>query len=139
MSPDPILSVVFFRTEFGREPVREWLRSLDRSDRKIIGEDIKLVQLSNMNKYTGSTLDDFLAEEGILEQVSARAHKRLLVLQLTDIMEESNLSKDGLAQRLQTTRSQVDRLLDPDNTSITLELLERLARAVGRELKIELA
>jgi len=92
-----------------------------------------------MNRYSGSTLDDFLAEEGILEEVSARAHKRLLVLQLADIMEQSNLSKDGLAERLQTTRSQVDRLLDPDNTSITLDLLERLAHAVGRELKIELA
>jgi antitoxin HicB len=92
-----------------------------------------------MNKYAGSTLDDLLAEEGILEEVSAKAHKRLLVLQLADIMKESKLSKDGLAQRLQTTRAQVDRLLDPDNTSITLELLERLARAVGRELKIGLA
>jgi antitoxin HicB len=92
-----------------------------------------------MNKYSGSTLDDFLSQEGILEEVSARAHKRLLVLQLADIMEECKLSKDGLAKRLQTTRSQVDRLLDPDNTSITLDLLERLAHAVGRELKIELA
>ena len=92
-----------------------------------------------MNRRSCSTLDDYLAEEGILEEVSARAHKRLLVLQLADIMEESKMSKDGLAERLRTTRSQVDRLLDPDNTSITLELLERLARAVGRELKIELA
>lgn len=92
-----------------------------------------------MNRRRGSTLDDYLAEEGILEEVSAKAHKRLLVLQLADIMEESKMSKDGLAQRLQTSRKQVDLLLDPDNTSITLELLERLARAVGRELKIELA
>ncbi len=92
-----------------------------------------------MNRYSGSTLDELLAEEGILEEVSAKAHKLLLVLQLTDIMQESKLSKDGLAKRLQTTRSQVDRLLDPDNTSITLDLLERLAHAVGRELKIELA
>jgi len=92
-----------------------------------------------MNRYSGSTLDELLAEEGILEEVSAKAHKRLLVLQLTDIMQESKLSKDGLAKRLQTTRSQVDRLLDPDNTSITLDLLERLAHAVGRELKIGLA
>jgi antitoxin HicB len=92
-----------------------------------------------MNRYSGSTLDDFLTEEGILDEVSAKAHKRLLVLQLADIMEQSNLSKDGLAKRLQTTRAQVDRLLDPDNTSITLDVLERLAHAVGRELKIELA
>jgi DNA-binding Xre family transcriptional regulator len=92
-----------------------------------------------MNGHTGNTLDHYLTEEGILDEVSARAHKRLLMLQLADIMEESKMSKDGLAQRLQTSRSQVDSLLDPENTSITLELLERLARAVGRELKIELA
>ena len=92
-----------------------------------------------MNKYTGSSFDDFLAEEGILEEVSAKAHKRLLVLQLADIMEEANISKARLAERLQTSRLQVDHLLDPNNTSITLESLERLARAVGKQLKIELA
>ena len=91
-----------------------------------------------MKKYTGSSFDDFLAEEGILEEVSAKAHKRLLVLQLADIMEEAKISKTRLAERLQTSRSQVDRLLDPNNTSITLELLDRLARAVGKQLKIEL-
>ena len=94
---------------------------------------------NDMNKYTGSSFDDFLAEEGILEEVSAKAHKRLLVLQLIDIMKEANINKAGLAERLQTSRSQVDRLLDPNNTSITLESLERLARAVGKQLKIELA
>jgi DNA-binding Xre family transcriptional regulator len=92
-----------------------------------------------MNKYTGSSFDDFLAEEGTLEEISAKAHKRLLVLQLADIMEEANISKAWLAERLQTSRLQVDRLLDPNNTSITLESLERLARAVGKQLKIELA
>ncbi len=92
-----------------------------------------------MNKYTGSSFDDFLEEEGILEEVSAKAHKRLLVLQLADIMEEANISKARLAKRLHTSRSQVDRLLDPNNTSITLESLEQLARAVGKHLKIELA
>jgi len=92
-----------------------------------------------MNKYTGSNFDDFLQEEGILEEVSAKAHKRLLVLQLADIMDEANISKARLAEKLHTSRSQVDRLLDPNNTSISLESLERLARAVGRQLKIELA
>ena len=92
-----------------------------------------------MNKHTGSNFDDFLQEEGILEEVSARAHKRLLVLQLADIMNEANISKARLAEKLQTSRSQVDRLLDPNNTSISLESLESLARAVGRQLKIELA
>ena len=92
-----------------------------------------------MNQYTGSDLDAFLAEEGILEEVTARAQKRLLALQLQDAMEESQLTKTELAVRMETSRSQLDRLLDPDNTSITLESLERLARAVGKRLKVELA
>ncbi len=92
-----------------------------------------------MNKHTGSNFNDFLEEEGILEEVSVAAHKRLLILQLADIMKEANISKVRLAERLHTSRSQVDRLLDPNNTSITLETLERLARAVGKQLKIELA
>ncbi len=92
-----------------------------------------------MNKYSGSNFDDFLAEEGILEEVSAKALKRLLALQIADIMEETNLTKTSLAQKMQTSRSQLDRLLDPDNTSITLESLAHLARAVGKQLRIEFA
>jgi len=92
-----------------------------------------------MNKYSGSSFDDFLAEEGILEEVSAKAHKRLLALQLADIMKDTEVTKTALAQKMQTSRSQLDRLLDPDNTSITLESLERLARAVGKQLRIEFA
>ena len=92
-----------------------------------------------MNKYSGSNFDDFLAEEGILEEVSAKALKRLLILQITDIMKETNLTKTSLAQKMQTSRSQLDRLLDPNNTSITLESLELLARAVGKQLRIEFA
>ena len=92
-----------------------------------------------MNKYSGSNFDDFLAEEGILEEVSARALKRLVALQIADIMQESKMTKTLLAQKLQTSRSQVDRLLDPDNTSVTLESLEHLARAVGKQLRIEFA
>jgi len=92
-----------------------------------------------MNKYTGSDFDEFLKEEGILEEVTARAHKRLLSLQLNEAMEASKISKVQLAEKLQTSRSQIDRLLDPDNTAITLESLERLASAVGRQLRIDLA
>jgi predicted XRE-type DNA-binding protein len=91
------------------------------------------------NKYSGSTFDEFLAEEGILEEVSTQAQKRLLVLQINDIMTEANLSKSEIAFKMETSRSQLDRLLDPENTSITLESLDRLARAVGKHLKIELA
>ena len=92
-----------------------------------------------MNPYTGSEFDDFLAEEGILEEVSARALKRLLAIQLEEIMAETAMTKSGLAEQLQTSRSQVDRLLDPENTAVTLESLEKLARAVGRQLRVEFA
>lgn len=92
-----------------------------------------------MNPYSGSNFDDFLKEEGILDEVTMRAHKRLLVLQFQDAMRESNLNKSQLAARLDTSRSQIDRLLDPENMTVTLESLERLARAVGKELRIALA
>ncbi len=90
-----------------------------------------------MNQHTGSRFDDFLEAEGILEEVSAKAHKRLLALQLADIMQENSMTKTGLAKKLRTSRSQLDRILDPENTAVTLELLERVAHAVGRKLRIE--
>jgi len=92
-----------------------------------------------MNQHTGSNFDDYLREEGILEEVTVRAHKRLLALQLQDAMVEMKLTKTELAERLQTSRSQVDRLLDPDNTAVTLDSLERLACAVGKQLVVGLA
>jgi len=94
---------------------------------------------ADMNQYSGSNFDDFLAEEGILEEVSVRAQKRLLALQLADIMEDARVTKTALAQKMHTSRSQIDRLLDPENTSITLESLDRLARAVNKQLRIEFA
>lgn len=92
-----------------------------------------------MNRYSGSDFDELLREEGILEEVMARAHKRLLALQLGEAMKESQITKTQLAEKLQTSRSQLDRLLDPDNTAVTLDSLERLAQAVGRQLRVELA
>jgi len=96
-------------------------------------------RMTYMNQYSGSNFDDFLAEDGILEEVTARAHKRLLTLQLQDIMEATQLTKTELAERMQTSRSQLDRLLDPDNTAVTLDSLERLAHAVGKRLVVEFA
>jgi len=90
-----------------------------------------------MNQHTGSHFDDFLEEEGILEEVSAKAHKRLLALQLADIMKEKSITKTRLAKKLKTSRSQLDRILDPDNSAITIEVLERVAHAVGKNLRIE--
>jgi len=92
-----------------------------------------------MNPYSGSNFDDFLAAEGILEEVSARALKRLLALQLSEMMAEAQINKSQLAEQLQTSRSQVDRLLDPSNTAVTLDSLDRLARALGKRLRIEFA
>ena len=92
-----------------------------------------------MNKHSGSNFDEFLAEEGILEEVSAKALKRLLALQIADVMAETNLTKTALAQKMKTSRSQLDRLLDPENTAVTLESLDHLARAVGKQLRIEFA
>ena len=90
-----------------------------------------------MNQHTGSNFDAFLEEEGILEEVSAKAHKRLLALQLADIMKKNNITKTSLAKKLKTSRSQLERILDPNNTSITIEVLERVAHAVGKKLHIE--
>ena len=92
-----------------------------------------------MNKYSGSNFDDFLEEEGILEEVSARAQKRLLTLQINDIMQATNINKTRLAEKMNTDIVQLEHLLDPGNTSITLESLVHLARAVGKRLRIELA
>ena len=92
-----------------------------------------------MNNYTGSNFDEFLKEDGAYEEVTAKAHKRMLAIQLSEAMKRGNIIKQEFADKLQTSRSQLDRLLDPDNTAITLESLERLAIAVGGKLRIELA
>jgi DNA-binding Xre family transcriptional regulator len=86
----------------------------------------------------GSSFDDFLKREGLYEEVTARAIKRVIARQLDALMHEQALSKSGLAKRMKTSRAQLDRLLDPDNESVTLGTLTRAARAVGRHLRIEL-
>jgi predicted XRE-type DNA-binding protein len=85
----------------------------------------------------GSSLDDFLREEGSFEEDQALAIKEVLVWQLTDAMQERSLSKARLAALLGTSRSQVDRLLDPTR-DITLSTLQRAAALVGRKVQIEL-
>jgi antitoxin HicB len=86
----------------------------------------------------GSSFDDFLKKEGIYEEVTARAIKRVIARQLDALMEEEGLSKTELAKRMKTSRAQLDRLLDPDNESVTLGTLTRAAQAVGRRLRMEL-
>ena len=86
----------------------------------------------------GSSFDEFLKEEGIYEEVTARAIKRVIARQIDGLMQDQGLTKSELAKRMQTSRAQLDRLLDPDNESVTLGTLTRAAHAVGRQLRMEL-
>jgi len=89
-------------------------------------------------KNVGRNFDEFLEEEGILEEVSAVAVKRLIAFQLAEKMSEKNLSKSELARRMATSRSALDRLLDPDNSSVTLQTLQSAVQALGGRLNVEL-
>ena len=86
----------------------------------------------------GSSFDDFLKKQGIYEEVTARAIKRVIARQLDALMQDQGLTKSSLAKRMKTSRAQLDRLLDPDNESVTLGTLTRAAQAVGRHLRMEL-
>lgn len=198
------MSVHFFRTASGGEPVREWLLSLSKEDRSAIGKDIKTaeygwpvgmpicrsmgdglwevrsnlesdriarflfknkelilisgfikksqktpkpeldlakienVRLKMTNKHIGSSFDDFLEEEGILAETNAVAIKRVVAWQIQQKIENEHLSKTKMAQLMKTSRSGLDRLLDPSNTSVTLHTLDNAAKALGKKLKLEL-
>lgn len=86
----------------------------------------------------GSSFDDFLKDEGIYEDVTARAIKRVIARQLGAQMQRHGLTKTAMARRMKTSRAQLDRLLDPENESVTLGTLTRAAYAVGRKLRMEL-
>ncbi len=86
----------------------------------------------------GSNFDDFLAEEGLLQETTAVAVKRYIAYQLLQKMEAEKLSKSEMAKRMATSRSALDRLLDPENTSVTLQTLQSAAHAIGGRLKVEL-
>jgi DNA-binding phage protein len=86
----------------------------------------------------GSSFDDFLKDDGIYEEVTARAIKRVIARQLGALMQDQGLTKSRLAKRMKTSRAQLDRVLDPDNESVTLDTLTRAAQAVGRQLRMEL-
>lgn len=90
------------------------------------------------NVHIGSSFDDFLRDEGIDEEVSAAAAVRVLAWQLRQQINEQGISKAELARRMGTSRSQVDRLLNADDTEIKLSTLERAAKAVNRSLVLHL-
>ncbi len=90
------------------------------------------------NPRTGSRFDDFLKDQGIYEECSAAALLRVLARQIEREMEKQQLTKSVMAAQMNTSRSQLDRLLDPDNDKVQLDTLFRAARAVGKDLEIHL-
>jgi hypothetical protein len=90
------------------------------------------------NPHTGSSFDDFLKEEGIYEECTAAALKRVLAWQVEQEMQRQKITKSAMAARMKTSRSQLDRLLDPEKTGVSLETMQRAAAVIGRELRIEL-
>ena len=97
---------------------------------------MKKKTLRSMNELM--RLDDFLREEGKLEEFEAVAIKEVLAWQIVEAMKAQNLSRKRLAERMKTSRSQVSRLLDPKDGNVTLATLQRAARMVGRTLRLEL-
>jgi DNA-binding Xre family transcriptional regulator len=92
-----------------------------------------------MSKHIGSRFDDFLEEGGVLAEAESIAVKRVIAFQLKVFMKEQKLTKTQLAKRMKTSRSALERLLDPDNPSVTLLTLERAAKALGKRIRIGLA
>jgi len=86
----------------------------------------------------GSAFDDFLKDEGTYEATQSIAIKRVLAWQIEKAMKKQGLTKAEMARRMETSRSQLDRLLDPESNSVTLETLTRAARAIGRRVKLAL-
>ena len=89
-------------------------------------------------KNIGSTFDSWLRHEGLYEEVSATAIKRVVARQVEAAMHQKGLTKAEMARRMHTSRAQLDRLLDPENDAVTLGTLRRAAAVVGRELRLEL-
>ena len=90
------------------------------------------------NAHVGSTFESWLDEKGLREEVTAAAIKSVIAEQIAAAMKARGLSKSRMAELMHTSRAQLDRLLDPDNSGTTLETLMRAAKAVGRELRLEL-
>jgi antitoxin HicB len=101
--------------------------------------EMKRKRNHKVTNHDGSTFDSFLEEEGIREEVEAVAIKRVLAWQLERAMQEQQKTKQAMAKQLHTSRSQLDRLLDPQNISVTLDTITRAARALGKRVIIRVA
>ena len=94
--------------------------------------------MSEKKTHVGESFEEYLREQGTLAETTAVAVKRVLAWQLQQAMTEQQISKNQMARAMQTSRSQLDRILDPDNDNIQLATLLNAARVLGRELRIEL-
>ena len=91
-----------------------------------------------MNKHIGSSFDDFLEEEDLRVETSAEALKRVIAWQIQNFLEVNHIKKTAFAQTMKTSRSQLDRLLDPENTTISLKTLVSTANAMGKHVEIRI-
>ena len=95
--------------------------------------------MKRANKHIGSNFDDFLEEEGVLEETQAAAAKKVIAFQIWKLMKKNNISKSGMTMRMHMkSRTQLNRLLDPANKSVTLLTLEKAANALGKHLQVQL-
>ena len=90
------------------------------------------------NKHRGSTLDSFLEEDGVLAEFQAKAIKEVIAWQLTEAMRDRKLTKTALAALMNTSRTQISRVLDPNDGNVTIETLQRAAALLGRRVQLEL-
>ena len=95
--------------------------------------------MTDKEKHIGSSFDDFLEEEGIKIEVEALAIKRVLAWQIEQAMKENNINKSSMARAMKTSRSQLDRLLDPENDSLTLHTLMSALQTLGMKMEINLS
>jgi antitoxin HicB len=94
--------------------------------------------MARKNPHIGSSFESWLEDAGIREEVTATAIKAVIARQLASEMKKKKITKQRMAELMKTSRAQVDRLLDPDNGSATIESLQRAAKIVGRELRLQL-
>lgn len=94
--------------------------------------------MAKKNPHVGSSFESWLEDTGIREEVTAAAIKAVIARQLANEMKKKKITKQRMAELMKTSRAQVDRLLDPDNGSATIESLQRAAKIVGRELRLQL-
>jgi antitoxin HicB len=96
------------------------------------------VTVKGKNKHLGSSFDAFLMEEGIYEEVTSVAWKRVLSWEVSEAMKKEGITKSEMAKRMKTSRTQLERLLDPDNPNVLLETVQKAASAVGKRMTIGL-